>query len=120
MWCLVSSIRPRAVGRTRLETEARSDLQPTPCWFLTTKTQTRTAKDAEQDLATSLRLLKTDHVDVWQVHAVQRLAHLLRSLNPTECLRYALSQPGVHVAICGAGTQGQMETTSGPFETSGG
>jgi predicted aldo/keto reductase-like oxidoreductase len=43
------------------------------------------------------------------VHAVQRLAHLLRSLNPTECLRYALSQPGVHVAICGAGTQGQME-----------
>ena len=36
-------------------------------------------------------------------------AHLLRSLNPTECLRYALSQPGVHVAICGAGTQGQME-----------
>ncbi|HEY3083661.1 MAG TPA: hypothetical protein VGM69_27515 [Chloroflexota bacterium] len=36
-------------------------------------------------------------------------AHLLRSLNPTECLRYALSQPGVRVAICGAGTQGQME-----------
>jgi uncharacterized protein len=36
-------------------------------------------------------------------------AYLLRSLSPTECLRYALSQPGVHVAICGAGTQGQME-----------
>lgn len=36
-------------------------------------------------------------------------AFLLRSLSPTECLRYALSQPGVHVAICGAGTQGQME-----------
>ena len=36
-------------------------------------------------------------------------ANLLRSLNATECLRYALSQPGVHVAICGAGTQGQME-----------
>ena len=36
-------------------------------------------------------------------------AFLLRSLNPTECLRYALSQPGVPVAICGAGTQGQME-----------
>ena len=34
---------------------------------------------------------------------------MLRSLHPTECLRYALSQPGVHVAICGAGTQGQME-----------
>ena len=36
-------------------------------------------------------------------------AFLLRSLSPTECLRYALSQPGVHVAICRAGTQGQME-----------
>jgi len=36
-------------------------------------------------------------------------AFLLRSLSPAECLRYALSQPGVQVAICGAGTQGQME-----------
>jgi len=166
--------------------------------FLTTKSQKRTAKEAEQDLATSLRLLKTDYVDLWQVHAVQNQddidkilspggaieafeaakqagkcrfigftghydpkalaallkaydawetvmmpihaadhaylsfeqttlpvaiergvgvqaikifgkAFLLRSLSPTECLRYALSQPGVHVAICGAGTQGQME-----------
>jgi predicted aldo/keto reductase-like oxidoreductase len=166
--------------------------------FLTTKTQQRTAKEAEQDLETSLRVLKTDYVDLWQVHAVQSRdeidqilspggameafeaakkagkcrfigftghsdpevhaallkaydrwdtvmmpvhaadhaylsfeqtalpvaiergvgiqaikvfgkAFLLRSLNPTECLRYVLSQPGVHVAICGAGTQGQME-----------
>jgi predicted aldo/keto reductase-like oxidoreductase len=166
--------------------------------FLTTKSQKRTAKEAEQDLATSLRLLKTDYVDLWQVHAVQNQddidqilspggaieafeaakqagkcrfigftghydpevlaallkaydtwdtvmmpihaadhaylsfeqttlpvaiergvgvqaikifgkAFLLRSLSPTECLRYALSQPGVHVAICGAATQGQME-----------
>jgi predicted aldo/keto reductase-like oxidoreductase len=36
-------------------------------------------------------------------------ANLLRSLHPAECLRYVLSLPGVHVAICGAGTQGQME-----------
>ncbi|MDX2151154.1 MAG: aldo/keto reductase [Bryobacteraceae bacterium] len=166
--------------------------------FLTTKTMGRTAKEVEDDLATSLRMLKTDYVDLWQVHAIQnredidkilapngamkaleaakksgkcRLigftghfdpgahaallkaygqwdtvmmpvhaadhaylsfeetalpiakefgigvqaikifgkANLLRSLNPTECLRYALSQAGVHVAICGAGTQGQME-----------
>jgi len=166
--------------------------------FLTTKTQKRTAKEAEQDLETSLRLLKTDYVDLWQVHAVQSRddidqilgpggaieafeaakkagkcrfigftghydpevhaallkaydkwdtvmmplhaadhaylsfeetalpvavergvgvqamkifgkAFLLRALNPTECLRYVLSQPGVHVAICGAGSQGQME-----------
>ncbi len=166
--------------------------------FLTTKTMGRSAKDVEQDLETSLRLLKTDYLDLWQVHnvmnredidkilapggaleaferakkagkcrfigftghfdpeihtallkatdkwetvmmpihaadhaylsfekttlpvAVERgvgiqaikvfgKAFLLRSLSPTECLRYALSQPGVHVAICGAGTQGQME-----------
>lgn len=35
-------------------------------------------------------------------------AFLLRSLSPTECLRYTLSHP-IHVAVCGAGTQGQME-----------
>lgn len=166
--------------------------------FLTTKSQKRTAKDCMADLETSLRLLKTDHVDLWQLHSIQSRdefanilapggvleafeaakkagkcrfigftghfdpeahagllkatdrwdtvmmpihaadqaylsfektalpeamergvgtqaikvfgkAFLLRSLSPTECLRYALSQPGVHVAICGAGTQGQME-----------
>jgi aryl-alcohol dehydrogenase-like predicted oxidoreductase len=166
--------------------------------FLTTKTIKRTAKEAEQELETSFRLLKTDYVDLWQAHAVQNRddidkilglggaieafeaakkagkcrfigftghydpevhaallkaydkwdtvmmpvhaadhaylsfektalpvaiergvgtqaikvfgkAFLLRSLSPTECLRYVLSQPGVHVAICGAGTQGQME-----------
>jgi uncharacterized protein len=38
--------------------------------FLTTKSQKRTAKEAEQDLETSLRLLKTEYVDLWQVHAV--------------------------------------------------
>ncbi len=166
--------------------------------FLTTKTIKRTAKEAEQELETSFRLLKTDYVDLWQAHAVQNRddidkilglggaieafeaakkagkcrfigftghydpevhaallkaydkwdtvmmpvhaadhaylsfektalpvaiergvgtqaikvfgkAFLLRSLSRTECLRYVLSQPGVHVAICGAGTQGQME-----------
>lgn len=166
--------------------------------FLTTKTPRRTAKEALADLDISLRLLKTDHVDLWQAHAIQNLddvnqilapggaleafeaakkagkcrfigftghfdpeahaammnacdrwdtvmmpvhaadhaylsfekiampeaierglgtqaikvfgkAFLLRSLSPTECLRYTLSQPGIHTAICGAGTQGQME-----------
>jgi predicted aldo/keto reductase-like oxidoreductase len=166
--------------------------------FLTTKTMKRTAKEAEEDLQTSFRMLKTDYVDLWQAHAIQTRedidkilapggameafeaakkagkcrfigftghfdpdvhaaflkaydrwdtvmmplhaadhaylsfeqtalpvavergvgvqaikvfgkANLLRSLNPTECLRYVLSLPGVHVAICGAGTQGQME-----------
>jgi predicted aldo/keto reductase-like oxidoreductase len=34
-------------------------------------------------------------------------AFLLRALSPNECLTYTLSMP-VHVAVCGAGTQGQM------------
>lgn len=165
--------------------------------FLTSKSMGRTAKEAEADLNTSLRLLKTDYLDLWQMHSIQTReeidqifraggaieafeaakkagkcrfigftghfdpeahaamlkaydkwdtvmmpihaadhaylsfektalpvakelgvgiqaikvfgkAFLLRSLSPTECVRYVLSQPGVHVAICGAGTQGQM------------
>ena len=36
-------------------------------------------------------------------------AFLLRALSSTDRLRYVLSQPGVHVAVCGADTQGQME-----------
>jgi predicted aldo/keto reductase-like oxidoreductase len=36
-------------------------------------------------------------------------ANLLRSLSSSGCLRYALSQPGVRVAICGCGTVGQIE-----------
>ena len=46
-------------------------------------------------------------------------AFLLRSLSPTECLKYVLSQPGVHVAICGAGTQGQMEDNIRTVQNSG-
>ncbi len=166
--------------------------------FLTSKSAARTAKDAEKDLETSLRLLKTDHLDLWQMHNIQGRedieavlkpggameafeaakkagkcrfigftghfdpeahaamlkaydkwdtvmmpvhaadhaylsfeqialpvavergvptqaikifgkASLLRSLGSGDCVRYALSQPGVQVAICGCGTVGQME-----------
>lgn len=165
--------------------------------FLTSKSAGRTAKDAAKDLETSLRLLKTDYVDLWQMHAIQGRedieavlkpggameafeaakkagkcrfigftghfdpeahaamlkaydgwdtvmmpvhaadhaylsfeqvalpvalargvpnqaikvfgkANLLRALSPVTCLRYALSQPGVTVAVCGCGTVGQM------------
>lgn len=165
--------------------------------FLTTKTTRRSRKEAEHELHVSLQRLKTDYLDIWQMHSVQSKdeidrilspggameafeaakkagkcrfigftghydpevhaalvkayprwdsvlmpvhaadhaylsfeqialpaaveagigiqaikvfckAFLLRSLSPTECLRYTLSQP-VHVAICGCGTQGQME-----------
>jgi uncharacterized protein len=164
--------------------------------FLTSKTTKRTRQEAEQELATSLKLLKTDHLDIWQMHDVRSKeeidrilgpggameafeaakkagkcrfigftghfdpethaallkaydkwdsvlmpvhaadhayrsfentalapavekgigiqaikvfckAFLLRALNPRECLTYTLSMP-IHVAICGAGTEGQM------------
>jgi aryl-alcohol dehydrogenase-like predicted oxidoreductase len=165
--------------------------------FLTSKTAKRTRKEAEQELALSLKALQTDRLDIWQMHDVRTpeeiktilgpggameafeaakkagkcrfigftghfypethaallqaydrwdsvlmpvhaadhaylsfektalpvavrqgigiqaikvfcKAFLLRALSPSECLAYTLSMP-VHVAICGAGTQGQME-----------
>src|SRR3979411_318495 len=39
--------------------------------FLTSKTLARTATEAERDLETSLRALRTGYLDLWQVHAVQ-------------------------------------------------
>ena len=38
--------------------------------FLMTKTQARTAKDAEQHLEDSLRRLNTDYLDLWQMHSL--------------------------------------------------
>jgi len=40
--------------------------------FLTTKSGQRTRKAAEADLQTSLRLMKTDYVDLWQMHGVNK------------------------------------------------
>ncbi len=165
--------------------------------FLTSKSTKKTRPEAEQELAQSLKALKTDHLDIWQMHDVRTRADidrilgpggameafeaakqagkcrfigftghfdpethaallkaygrwdsvlmpvhaadhaylsfekislpvavetgigiqaikvfckafLLRALSPRECLTYTLSMP-VHVAVCGAGTQGQME-----------
>src|SRR6201996_5803237 len=41
--------------------------------FLTTKSPERTRKGAEADLEASLRALKTDHVDLWQLHQVSTM-----------------------------------------------
>ncbi|MGQ8336352.1 aldo/keto reductase [Sunxiuqinia sp. A32] len=38
--------------------------------FLMTKTQAKTAKDAEKHLDDSLRRMKTDYLDLWQMHSL--------------------------------------------------
>jgi len=50
--------------------------------FLTTKTVKRSAKEALEELETSFRLLKTDHVDLWQMHAVQNQDDIEQILRP--------------------------------------
>lgn len=40
--------------------------------FLTTKSGQRTRQGAQADLETSLRLMKTDYVDLWQMHGVNK------------------------------------------------
>lgn len=50
--------------------------------FLTTKSGQRTRKGAERDLETSLRTLRTDYVDLWQMHGVNRMADVARIFAP--------------------------------------
>lgn len=46
--------------------------------FITTKSTKRTAKEAREELQRSLASLKTDYVDLWQMHGVQELADVER------------------------------------------
>ena len=50
--------------------------------FLTSKSGARTRKGAEDDLATSLRTLRTDHLDLWQMHNVARMEEVERIFAP--------------------------------------
>ena len=50
--------------------------------FLTSKSVGRTAVDAAKDLETSLRLLKTDYLDLWQMHAIQGREDIEAVLKP--------------------------------------
>jgi aryl-alcohol dehydrogenase-like predicted oxidoreductase len=50
--------------------------------FLTTKSGQRTREGANKDLETSLKLMKTDHVDLWQMHGVNRMADVERIFAP--------------------------------------
>lgn len=50
--------------------------------FITTKSTKRTAKDAEAELHLSLKRLKTDYVDLWQIHAVGELNEVKQIFAP--------------------------------------
>ena len=50
--------------------------------FLTTKTGKRTRKEAEAELDLSLKLMKTDYVDLWQMHGVNQKEDVARILAP--------------------------------------
>jgi predicted aldo/keto reductase-like oxidoreductase len=39
--------------------------------FITSKSNTRTRKEAEAELHTSLKTMKTDYLDLWQIHSVK-------------------------------------------------
>ena len=49
--------------------------------FLTSKTGMRTAREAEQELNLSLKLMKTDYLDLWQIHGI-RLPDVARIFAP--------------------------------------
>jgi uncharacterized protein len=46
--------------------------------FITTKSTRRTAKEAQEELHRSLTSLKTDYVDLWQMHSIQELEDVKR------------------------------------------
>jgi aryl-alcohol dehydrogenase-like predicted oxidoreductase len=50
--------------------------------FLTTKSGKRTAKEAEAELNLSLKTMKTDHVDLWQMHGVNRMSDVQQIFAP--------------------------------------
>ena len=50
--------------------------------FLATKSNKRTRQGAEEDLATSLRKLQTDYLDLWQVHEIQTMAEVETVFGP--------------------------------------
>jgi len=50
--------------------------------FITTKSTQRTRAGAESDLALSLAALKSDHIDLWQVHGIQDQADVDKVFAP--------------------------------------
>jgi predicted aldo/keto reductase-like oxidoreductase len=50
--------------------------------FITTKSSRQTRKDAEEQLHLSLKRLKTDHIDLWQMHGVRDMEEVTQIFSP--------------------------------------
>ena len=50
--------------------------------FITTKTTKRTRKEAEEELHLSLKALRTDYLDLWQIHSVAEMQDVDRIFGP--------------------------------------
>ncbi len=65
--------------------------------YLACKTNERDLKGAQSDLATSLKLLHTDHFDVYQLHAINSMDDVDRAFGPDGCMEMisTLKQKGI-------------------------
>src|ERR1035438_7464861 len=54
--------------------------------FITTKSGQRTREGAEKDLHASLAAMKTDYLDLWQVHGIQDMADVDKVFAPGGCI----------------------------------
>ena len=72
---------------------------------LATKTMSRDAAGARKDLETSLRLLRTDYVDVWQIHYLNTEAEREQALGPGGAMEAAVKarEQGLvrHIGVTG-------------------
>ena len=59
--------------------------------ILATKTMRRDAAGARQELETSLRLLRTDHLDIWQFHYITSESQLEQILAPGGAMQAAIA-----------------------------
>jgi len=82
--------------------------------FLTSKSAGRTAKDAVKDLETSLRLLKTDHVDLWQMHAIQGREDIEAVLKPGGAEARHRRPGGLHRTRAGVLEEEGLTRPAGP------
>jgi len=87
--------------------------------YIATKTAAKTPEDFWKDLVTSLRNLKTDHVDIYQFHMVDRCWRPGDGSGMYECMQEAKAQGKIrHIGVTAHKIKVAMECVeSGLYET---